>query len=26
VEIGVVDSDEVPVVVHAMAARAKFLR
>jgi len=26
VEIGVVDSDEVPVVVHAMRARAKFLR
>jgi len=26
VEIGVVDSDAVPVVVHAMAARAKFLR
>ncbi|MGI8753525.1 MAG: hypothetical protein ACR2MN_14670 [Acidimicrobiales bacterium] len=25
-EIGVVDSDEGPVVVHAMPARAKYLR
>lgn len=25
-EVGVVESDDVPVVVHAMAARAKFLR
>jgi hypothetical protein len=25
-EIGVVDSDEGPVIVHAMRARAKFLR
>ena len=25
-EIGVVDSDEGPVVVHAMSARARFLR
>ncbi len=25
-EVGVVESDDVPVVVHAMAARAKFRR
>jgi hypothetical protein len=25
-EVGVVDSDDGPIVVHAMAARAKYLR
>ncbi len=25
-EVGVVESDDVPVIVHAMPARAKFLR
>lgn len=25
-EVGVVESDDVPVIVHAMAARVKFLR
>lgn len=25
-EIGVVDSDDGPVIVHAMLARAKYLR